>query len=161
MSGNFSFSDLNLKDTEISKGSNMLAPGKYKCDTKEAEWKTTANGGKQIVVTFTDVGGGGSIKSWLTVFNPTSPDATRIGREQLKAVLVYGGHPTPDDIGSSGLGSLNDLTVGVAVKEDTYTDRNGNPKKGSAVHYFFDHDKEVGASITNETSDDLSDSIPF
>jgi hypothetical protein len=165
----FSFDQLDLSGVEASKGVGALPPGKYLCVTKDAKIRDTRSGGKQLEIAFEDKGGAGSIRDWINVHVPASQEATRIGREQLKALLLHGGHPNPDKPGD--IRYMNGLTVGVAVKAEEY-EKDGEKKKGSKVHYFF-HPSELGAAApksggapaSNQPGlpgmGDLEDTIPF
>ena len=162
----FSFSDLSLGEVKIG-GGNRLAPGKYKCEVTDAEWQTSRSGGKMIVVSLSDVGGGGDIKTWLNVHVPSSPQATNIGRSQLKSLLVHGGHPDPDNIGDHGIASIKGLTTGVAVKSEYYV-KDGETRDGSTVSYFCSPDDIPNGAASHPPvqmsageDDKLDDEIPF
>ena len=162
----FSFNDLNLGSIEVSNNSDALAPGRYYAEVVEAEEKTTRTGGAQIVVKLNDIKGGGTIRHFINVHVPSSQTATRIGREQLKALCVHGGHPNPDRPGEGGLQSLVGLKVGLRVVSETYQ-KDGEERTGSAVKAYFDP-AEVGGTPANPASgeapakkEDLDDDIPF
>lgn len=163
----FSFDQLNLSGVEVSKGGGSLAPGKYVCKTKDAKLRDTRTGGKQLEVSLEDVDGHGSIRTWINVHVPSSQEATRIGREQLKALLVHGGHSNPDSPGD--IRNMNGLTVGVAVKAEEY-EKDGEKRTGSKVHYFcppseISPAKSGGTSKPSESQTggfgDMDDEIPF
>lgn len=162
----FSFSDLSLKGVEAAKGAGILAPGRYPGEIVDAKWKASSTGGKMIEILAKDQGGAGMIKGWINVAVPSSQEATRIGREQLKALLVHGGHPDPDNVGDYGIGSLKGLTPGLGVVPDEY-EKNGVKKKGSKLSYYFDPAElgdEADASeppAGDGQSADLDDNIPF
>lgn len=129
MSG-FSFRDLTLAGVETQRtGGNGLPSGQYICEVTNAELADTRNGGKQVVVTLRDQDGHGEVKDFINVQIHTSEEATRIGRERLKALLVYGGHPTPDQPGD--IKSLKGLRVGVIVDPDVYTNKSGQQVAGA------------------------------
>lgn len=157
----FSFNDLNLSGVEAAGGSSTLKPGRYQCKVTDAKLRDTRSGGKQIEVSLEDVSGGGAIRCWINVFVPSSDQATRIGREQLKALLTFGGHTNPDKPGD--IGSLKGLKPGVSVSSQTYT-KDGEERTGSSVKYFFDP-AEIGASKASAPAgdgfSDLKDDIPF
>lgn len=118
----FSFGNLSLSGVTAAAGISVLAPGKYVCKVKEAVIEDTKNkGGKVLKVKLAC--DSGVITANINVFNP-SAEAQRIGLEQLKALLVFGGHPDPDNIGQHGVQSIRGLTVGVVVSPDSY---NGQP----------------------------------
>lgn len=167
MSG-FNFRDLTLKGIQASSGAAVLPPGKYVCKVSDAKMDKTRNGGWQLIVKLTDSSGAGSITEWLTIFNPNSEEAQRINRERMKALLVHGGHPDPDNIGAHGVESIKGLVVGVAVHTESYKDRDGKDRQGTRVHYFFDP-KEIGSeggaspagSAGGTSFDDFDDDIPY
>ena len=116
----FSFSNLNLSNVQAAAGVSVLPPGRYVCKVTDAKIESTKDGsGRMVVVKLADEGGKGVITDRLNVFNK-SPEATRIGLEQLKALLVNGGHPDPDNIGAHGVQSIRGLTVGVLVGSEMY-----------------------------------------
>jgi len=159
----FSFNDLNLSGVQVTSGSDTLKPGRYHCEITEAKLRDTRTGGKQIEVSLKDLSGSGSIRCWLNVHVPSSEQATRIGREQLKAMLTFGGHASPDK--PSDIATLKGLKPGVRVVSDTYQ-QDGEERTGSTVKGFFDPSEIGGKSSAppkeNEKSDDdLDDDIPF
>ena len=162
----FNFRDLNLKNIQASTGSAVLPPGRYACKVNEAKLEKTSTGGWQLVVSLVDSAGGGSIKEWMNIHNPNSEDSTRINRERLKALLVHGGHPDPDNIGQFGVESMRGLVVGVAVRSESYKDKTGKDREGTRVHYFFDP-KELGDAPAAESGGnrdsfaDFKDDIPY
>ena len=156
----FSFDQLNLSDVKASAGGGLQA-GRYICKVKAAALRDTAKGGKQVEVNFEDNQGGGVIRAWINVHVPESSEATRIGREQLKSLLVHGGHASPDQPGD--IKSLVGLDVGVTVKSESYQ-KNGETRSGSKVHFFYD--PATGASASNDTAPPAAarkfdDEIPF
>lgn len=161
---NFSFSDLNLGDVKTAVGGGMLPPGRYQCEVISAIWKNTKAGGKMIELELRDEGGFGKIRTWINVQIPSSQEATRIGREQLKALCVHGGHPDPDNVGSHGIASLVGLKPGVGVASEDYV-KNNEKRIGSLVKYFFDPlDLAGGVTPSASPSNGLNDpdeDIPF
>jgi len=114
----FSFSNLSLAGIEAAAGSSVLAPGKYVVKVTDAKVEDTKAGtGKVLKLRLSCKAG--VISDNLNVANP-SPEATRIGLEQLKGLLVNGGHPDPDNIGQHGVASIVGLTVGVIVGSEMY-----------------------------------------
>ena len=165
----FNFRDLNLSGVEISSAPQILKPGRYVVEVSEAFTKQTRNGGTAIELTMSDTKGGGSLRAWVNVHVPSSQTATRIGREQLKALVTFGGHPSPDNPGD--IATLKGLKVGASVMTDTYT-MDGEKREGSKLKGFFDPseiDPEIeksspGTGLTKSDSngEDLADeSIPF
>jgi len=157
----FSFNELNLSGIEASGSSNTLQPGRYQCKVVSAQLRDTRSGGKQVEVTLEDVGTGGQIRHWINVHVPSSEQATRIGREQLKALLTFGGHKNPDKPGD--IASLKGLMPGVSVVSQTYT-KDGEERTGSGVKGYFDP-AEIGKSAQKKGDDkpdnDMDDDIPF
>ena len=115
----FNFRELNLSGVDISSAPQILQPGRYVVTITDAFIKQTRNGGSAVELSLTDVKGQGTLRAWINVNVPASQTATRIGREQLKALLIHGGHPTPDN--PSDIASLKGLKVGASVQKDTYT----------------------------------------
>ncbi len=165
----FNFKELSLSGVELSTSPQILTPGRYIVEVTDASLKQTKNGGTAVELSMSDTKGGGSIRAWLNVQVPSSKPATRIGREQLKALLTFGGHPTPDN--PSDIASLKGLKVGASVGKDTYTTDNGEEKTGSKLKGFFDPSeidpdaKPVSPSQSSgeasSSSKDLDDEIPF
>lgn len=128
----FSFSGLNLASVKAA-SSSVLPPGQYVCTTKDAEIANTKSGdGKILKVKLIDVQGKGLIITTINIFNK-SEKAMEIGLEELKALLVHGGHPDPDNIGQHGVASVNGLTVGITVGSEMYE---GTSR--SKVKFFID-----------------------
>lgn len=125
---NFSFSNLSLSGIEAAAGSSVLPPGKYVVKVAEAKVEDTKAGtGKVLKVRLSSKAG--VIMDNLNLANP-SAEATRIGLEQLKALLVNGGHPDPDNIGQHGVQSIVGLTVGVIVGSEMYQGSPSSKVKG-------------------------------
>jgi hypothetical protein len=149
----FDFRSLDLEGVEVSSGGS-LPPGRYECVVKEAKLRDSKAGGKMIELSLNDMGGAGSIRHWLNVLVPKSEEATRIGREQLKALLVHGGHSNPNHPGD--ISSLAGLKVGINVKEESYVDKYGTERAGSRVSSFFPLE-----GVTTERAPGIDDDIPF
>lgn len=159
----FSFSDLNLSGVDVGRASGTgLKPGRYICKVTEAKLEDVKSGsGKKLTVSLAELGGAGSITHWINVYLPKSEEATRIGREQLKALLTHGGHPSPDKPGD--VRTMKGLIVGVVVVSEEYV-KNGETRKGSAVSGYvspteIDPDFKAGAKAAG--SGELDDEIPF
>jgi hypothetical protein len=156
----FSFRNLNLANVDVGSGAERLKPGRYTARVTEAELRETKSGGNAVRVTFTDVDGGGMISDFINVNVPKSAEATRIGLERLKALLVHGGHRTPDNPGD--IKSLKGLTVGIRVVEEEYTDKDGNKRSGSQIKSYLAVEgghRPQEAAPTKDTN--LDDDIPF
>lgn len=158
----FDFRSLNLEAVETSSGGGALQPGRYICKVQDVEIKATKSGGKQLEVKFAEVNGAGTIRHWINLHTPSSPEATRIGLEQLKALLVHGNHPNPNHPGD--IATLRGLVVGVAVREDTYV-KNGEERTGSKVHYVFPQDEGADTPsapvMSGGVNEVAQDRIPF
>lgn len=161
----FSFNDLNLGSYDVGGAGQTLKPGRYVCEVKDVSLRDTRTGGKQVEVTLADVKSGLQIRHWINVHVPSSEQATRIGREQLKALLTFGGHKTPDN--PSDIASLRGLRPGVSVGQDSY-EKDGETRSGSAVKGYFDPaelgEKSQGGGGSQGSSGsgaDMDDKIPF
>jgi len=165
----FSFDKLNLGGVQASGASTMLRAGRYVCTARNAALSDTKSGGKYIEVELNDNNDMGSIKAYLNIHIPASETATRIGREQLKALLTFGGHKDPDNIGKHGIASINGLKTGVLVVSESYI-KDGETRTGSKVKGFFDPTgfvPTVSPSVTPQSAQapsvapPLDDDIPF
>ena len=156
----FSFNNLNLSDVDFSASTNsVLQPGRHVCKVENAELKPTRTGGQQIVVSLSSTEGSGSIRHFINVYSPVSPDATRIGREQLKALLSHGGHANPDQPGD--IDTIKGLVVGVGVNRDSYM-KDGQEREGSKVSYYFDPAQASAPKAASpEGAKPKDDEIPF
>ena len=165
----FNFKELSLSGVELSTSAPILTPGRYVVEVTDSFLKTTKNGGNAVELTMKDTKGGGTLRGWLNVNVPSSKPATRIGREQLKALLTFGGHPTPDSPGD--VASIIGLKVGASVGKDTYMS-DGEERVGSKLKGFFDPSevdpdaKPVSPTQSYEddgspSSTNLDDEIPF
>jgi hypothetical protein len=139
-SSSFSFSNLSLSGVQAASGAAGLQPGRYICKTKGAEVMKTKDGkGAFIKVTLVDEGGKGVISDRINVFNANA-EAVRIGKEQLRALCEFGGHPDPDNLGQHGIASLNGMRVGVLVGSEEYQGERRGVVKG------YMHPDNVGNS---------------
>ena len=161
----FSFEDLNLEGIVAAKGSKQLPKGKYVVKVTEAEVRKTATGGSQVYVNMSC--DDGMIRMWINVHTPSSEAATRIGREQLKALCTFGGHSNPDKPGD--ISSLIGLEPGIRVVDESFKDKTtGEDRAGTKVSGFIDP-KSVPKGLVSSspsqpsvsTSKDLDDDIPF
>lgn len=131
----FSFNEMNLTNNEISTG-GFLKKGRYVAEVSEAAVKDNkSKDGKLLELKFTDTHGAGSIRYWLNLTNK-NPDAQRIGRNELKTLLFFGGHPNPNQPGDVAL--IKKLKVGIVVDESPYKDNFGNEKTRSEVVAIID-----------------------
>lgn len=111
----FSFKDLNLSGVTAAAGGAVLSSGRYVVKVRDAEVTDTKAGtGKVLKLKLSC--DQGVITDNINVFSTTSSEAQRIGREQLKGMLVSSGHPNPDEPGD--IKNLIGLTVGIIVGED-------------------------------------------
>lgn len=157
-----SFKDLDLSSVEFSTRASVLPAGRHVCEVTNAEWYETKSGGKAVKLVLSSTKGDGVLNGMLNVVNRNDV-AQRIGREQLKAMLTFGGHPTPDKPGD--IASLRGLKVGVSVGTEKYTDSFGEQKDGSVLKGFFDPSGLDGGSsdkgADNGGDNELDDDIPF
>ncbi len=173
----FDFNNLDLGNVELSSGSVVIPVGDHVAKVVGAELTKSAKGVNQVKVTVENEDKQ-SLMKWITLMNPNSKENTRIGRSELKALLVHGGHPDPDNIGQHGIDSMVGLQVGIRVVEDSYNDKNGQPRVGSKLKSFIPpmnadatFNPPKGISETSSSSDanqtdgdkksDLDDDIPF
>ena len=156
----FSFRNLNLANVDVGSGAERLKPGRYTARVTDAELRETKSGGNAVRVTLTDVDGGGMISDFINVNVPKSSEATRIGLERLKALLVHGGHRTPDNPGD--IKTLKGLTVGIRVVEEEYTDKDGNKRSGSQIKNYLAIEGGHPEKTAEPKKDvNLDDDIPF
>lgn len=136
MSG-FDFRDLNLSSVEVSSGSSILQPGKHVVSVLEAKVSPTKanDGSKALAIKVGGLNGEGTLSHWINLYSAKSPKATEIGREELKSLLVWGGHPTPNHPGD--VASIVGLKVGVIVRANEYT-KDGQVRTGSEIAKFID-----------------------
>ena len=157
-----SFKDLDLSGVQFSTTPRTLKPGDHECKVEEARYDDTKSGGKAVYVTLKSEAGDGSIRTMFNLVNK-SETAMRIGQEQLKSLLTFGGHPNPDR--PNDISSLIGLKVGVRVGSDSWTDMNGEEREGSKVKGFFaiggagTSSPQASPSPTN--SNEMDDDIPF
>ena len=148
----FSFSNLSLSGVEAAAGSSVLSPGKYVVKVTEAKVEDTKAGtGKVLKIRLSCKDG--VISDNINIYNP-SAEATKIGLEQLKALLVNGGHPDPDNIGVHGVPSIVGLTVGVIVGSEMYQGSPSSKVKG------YLHPDKVGATASAAAGFKLAAAAP-
>ena len=131
----FNFQKLDLSNVEFSSGSSVIPVGDHVATVVDAEMTKTSTGASQIKVTVENADKQ-SLRKWITIHNPNSEANTRIGRSELKALLVHGGHSDPDNIGQHGIQSMIGLQVGIRVVEDKYT-KDGQERVGSKLKSFI------------------------
>lgn len=169
--------DIDLTDNEISSGSPRLTTGVYDVESFDAEMKT--NGGKKmIVVKFRDLTGHGQSHFNFNIVNP-SAEATRIGRDQLKTFLTYGGHPNPDKPSEHPLALMNGLRLRISVVDDGFFVKDNKEIQSYKIGRFMQTDPNIpapgpsavkanasgaaasAASAGKGSSSKLNDDIPF
>lgn len=160
----FSFRDLTLNNVQVQ-SSGGLKPGRYVAEVTEAKIEKTRTGGSQCIVQLRDLNGAGSIRDYINLFTPNSEQAGKIGLERLKALLVYGGHRDPDNIGKYGVESMKGLRVGIAIDEEEY-EKDGKILKGSRLKRSGAYFDPAELGFPNAKSDgggvgDMKDDIPF
>lgn len=135
------FGNLDLSGVQEA-GPPMLQPGVHIVRTKDVKIEDiqgTAN--KKLVVTFVSEDGTGQLIDSLNIHH-SSPMAQEIGLRQLKSMLVYGGHPNPDQPGD--ISTLNNLRVGILVDMGKpWRDRNGNTRTTPEIKRFYDPAKPI------------------
>ena len=131
----FNFQKLDLSNVEFSSVSSVIPVGDHVATVTDAEMTKTSTGASQIMVTVQNADKQ-TLRKWITIHNPNSEPNTRIGRSELKALLVHGGHSDPDNIGQHGIQSMIGLQVGIRVVEDKYT-KDGQERVGSKLKSFI------------------------
>jgi hypothetical protein len=167
--------DLDLSDNDISGGLPRLTDGVYDVESTEYEFKKSSSGGQMLVVTFVDFEGRGKTTFNFNVKN-ASAEAQRIGREQLKTFLTYGGHPNPDKPSDVPKSAMIGLKVRIVVTADgTYVKDNKTFNSYKVARFMKIDDRPApgpssqpsavaGAarsSFANGKTPSLSDDIPF
>lgn len=164
----FNFRELDLSAVKASGISNRLKPGNYVCTISEAKVEQTkSKNGYAAKVVFVADDMSGEITNYFNVAHKNE-DTQRIGREQLKGLLVAAGHPNPDQPGD--ITSLLKLKVGVRVVEEPYM-KDGQQRMGSAVAGFFapsDYAKQAPVPLGPTTApasgggvSAMKDDLPF
>lgn len=131
----------------------VLGTGRHVVKITEAKIKSDKNKGMhQLELKYSN--DHGSIRHWIIVYHKSSAEATRIGLEQLKSLLLILGHEgdkTPDVNWFVG------KTVGINVKEETYQ---GQTKL--RVNYNFDPDSSGAEEETKRGEHgEIEDTIPW
>lgn len=157
----FSFRNLNLKNVDVKSGAERLRPGRYVARVSGAELRQTKSGGSAVRVELVDVDGGGVISDFINVHVPSSAEASRIGLERLKSLLVFGGHRNPDQPGD--INTLKGLVVGIRVVAEEYDDKDGNKREGSKIKSYLAVEDRPSVKVEekSETSTIANDDIPF
>lgn len=167
------FGDLDLSTVEAEQGRKTLTPGAHPCRVTSAELKATTNG-HGIKVEFQALDGSGTTSDFINVSHKRSPDAERIGRQRLKALLIAGNHPNPNKPGD--IRSLVGLRVGVhVVQSEDWVDKEGRKRPGggkprdSGAYYALQAGEQQAedqaftpsSGFGRGTYGDLDDGIPF
>ena len=166
----FSFASLNLSGIETERPSgNKVEIGPQTLTITEAKVRPTNSGnGFQLEVKLED-SKNAYIRDFITIQH-SSADAQKFGRQRLKALLTYAGHPSPDEPGD--VSSIVGRQVGVHVVEEEREitdDRTGQPKKikvAAAKKFgaYFSHDGSATPPRTSSSGTpdkSLDDEIPF
>lgn len=170
--------DLDLTDNQVSEGLPVLKTGIYDAVSSDVELKASKSG-KMLSVTFTDEAGAGQIKFNFNVVN-SSPEAQRIGRDQLKTFLTHGKHPDPDHPFNLPQTAMQGLKVRIFVEHDgTYVKNNrtldsysikrfapvgDTPAPGASPNPTAGAARQTGGSSSTSSSSHqrpLDDEIPF
>lgn len=149
MSNFTGFEGMDLSGVEVS-DRRVLGPGRHVVKITEAKVTADKNKGlHQLEVAYSNDDGG--IRNWLTLNYPSSPEATRIGLEQLKALLLCLGHEgdkTPPVEWFRG------RTVGINVKSEMY-----NGKEQLKVNYHWSPSEQMSES--GAATGHIEDKIPW
>lgn len=115
-------SNFSLAGVKAASGGRVLPPGQFVCTIRSIKLEKTKanNGSKMLVVSLVADSGDGSITAYLNIHNTTSAEATRIGREQCRALAEGAGVPDPDAPFASGVDAMNGMRVGVIVGTEKY-----------------------------------------
>ena len=158
-----SFKDLDLSSVEFSTHAQVLKPGRHEVSVTWAEWYETKSGGSAVKYTLGN--DDGVISGMINVVN-SNPKAESIGRETLKKLLTFGGHPNPNKPGD--ISTMRGLKLGVSVSLDKYTDRDGVERDGSKVSGFFKLGTTPVGNVSSgdatgapSSEQDLDDDVPF
>lgn len=159
------FANLDLSDVEPDDYA-PLGQGEYpEVETTGAEIVTGKNEkDKRLVVTLSDVGGAGSIKTHFNLVHTGSKQAQEIGRKQLKSYLLACEHPNPDQPGD--LATLKGLRCGIYVGlGKPFTGNDGTQRRNAEVKRFFKKGetaaKTGGGEASGSKSTGIDDDIPF
>ena len=128
----WNFRNLDLSGVDIQRPSRFLPVGNHVCVLNDCE-VVTSKSGWQIILYWEEIEGAGSCRDYITIHANSKEDnaqlAERIGKERLKAVLTYGGHPTPDN--PNDVNTMKGMVVGVICeKDDDWIDKFGNQRQG-------------------------------
>jgi hypothetical protein len=140
---------MDLSDVEVTR-SVMLPVGKHTVTIKDASVeRDSAKNTARLVLGFGN--DDGSIRQWIYVFHGGSKQATDIGKQQLKELLMILGS---DGNEAPSVAFFKGKKVGIMVKAEEY-----QGKTNHKVSYHFaptdDTPKTSGSSVP------LDDEIPF
>lgn len=179
----WNYTNLNMKGVVPQRENNGLPEGRHICDVRNAELKQAKGGSMQVAFDLIEINGAGKTFDRITVYHPRAQQdakaakSVEIGKERLKALLVYGGHPNPDN--HRDIRELNSLRVGVICERDEdWVDDNGATRKGGVKPKksgaYFAPDGSSAPATSGETShddkwaqpreggpSDMDDEIPF
>lgn len=142
-----------------------LTPGEYELRSSDAQVKTGANGtDKRVVVKLTSTDGKGAINAGFNVVNAKSKQAVEIGLAQLKAFLISGGHPNPDNPGD--IVNLNGLVCRAYIgMGKPYIGQDGKERSNPEVKRFIMQGETSGAASGGASgaaaTKRYDDEIPF
>jgi len=135
---------LDLAGVEVSQ-QRILGPGKHVVKITDAKVVSNENT-KTHQLELSYENSDGNLRQWIILNHPTSPDAVRIGKEQLKKLLLITGH---DGVSAPSPDYFRGKSVGVNVKEEVY-----NNKTRTKVSYHYEAPKPTEGA-------ELDDAIPF
>lgn len=146
------FEGIDLSNVE-ARDMRTLGVGRHVVTIKEAKIVSDRNKGMhQLELAYAN--DDGSIRNWIIVSYPSSPEAHRIGLEQLKSLLLTLGH---DGDRTPGVEWFVGRKVGINVKEEEY--------KGKArlrVNYHFDPAEAPAKEQPKRGAHgEIEDSIPW
>jgi hypothetical protein len=135
---------LDLAGVEVSQ-QKILGPGKHIVTITDAKVVSNENT-KTHQLELSYENSDGNLRQWIVLNHPTSEMAVKIGKEQLKKLLLMTGHdgeaaPSPD--------YFKGKAVGIGVKEEVY-----NNKTRTKVNYHYEAPKPTEGA-------ELDDAIPF
>lgn len=154
------FEGLDLSNVEAS-DKRTLQPGRHVVTITEAKIvKDDARKTHQLELAYQN--DDGTIRNWIYVNHPGSAEATRIGLEQLKSLLLTLGH---DGNQAPGVDYFKGKKVGINIKEEKYTHQ-GQQKTRLKVNYHFTPTASDATASSNNGgsgagSNSLEDEIPW
>mgnify|MGYP003665181050 CR=1 FL=1 len=143
---------MDLSGVEISRN-KMLPVGRHIVKITDAKVerdnkKDTA----QLVLSYAGEDGA-TIRQWIWVYHSKSPEATEIGKKQLKELLLILGN---DGSEAPSVSFFQGKTVGIFIKSEVYLD-----KTTLKVSYHFEPPVAKDGGTDAPSTAPLDDEIPF